>query len=266
MNDEFLTQFREAPRAEFAEALYERISRQPQPRFSIPLLNNLTFRNVGTMVALVLLVAACAYIFYENPNRQVGGIWLTVQNSHSRTFIIEPISEESFLSSAVYECPHSLDEAKEILRFDFLVPTWAPDGFTFNDTECGVGPISDNVVLSWSGADATLGIGMMVRNLRWIEPGFNRIRIGPAAIWEPVVPGSYKEVQVNGRPAVLIRGDWTQPEIISELPTGELEWESKWDKNFAIQLYWVDGEILYHLRTLADVSAEDLIKMAESAR
>ena len=40
----------------------------------------------------------------------------------------------------------------------------------------------------------------------------------------------------------------------------------RWVKGQALQLYWVDGEVMYHLYTQADLPVEDLIKMAESAQ
>ena len=42
--------------------------------------------------------------------------------------------------------------------------------------------------------------------------------------------------------------------------------ELKSDKDRGIQLYRVEGEVMYNLFTLADVSAEDVIRMAESTR
>lgn len=266
MNDEFLTHFREAPRAEFVDALYERISRQSQPRFDWKMVNKLTFRNAGVMFVLLFLVVACAYyVVTQTPYRKVGGIWLTVQKTQKVEYIPAPeVIEDPDAAFQTDECP-SLEEAREILRFDFLVPTWAPEGFVFNGTVCGVDPISDFASLAWKGREETAYIGMTIQNLRWYDRVANTYRIGPAAVWEPVAPGSYKEVQVNGQPAVLVRGDWEYPAVVSKLPSaGELE--AKWDKKLGLRLYWVDGEQLYYLYTRADISAEDLIKMAESAQ
>lgn len=89
MNDEFLLRYRRTPRAEFADALYERISSQPQPRFAIPVLNRLTFRNVGAMFALMLFVAACVYAVTEKGWNKVGDIWVDVQKSPKQSFGIQ---------------------------------------------------------------------------------------------------------------------------------------------------------------------------------
>ncbi|HLO13531.1 MAG TPA: hypothetical protein VK206_01790, partial [Anaerolineales bacterium] len=106
-------------------------------------------------------------------------------------------------------------------------------------------------------------ITLMAQNLKWFDVAMQQYRIGPPYIMFPVAPGSYKEVQVHGQPAVLVRGDWDLPWLTGST---EQKTEFKWDKKLALQLYWVDGEVLYQLYTRADVSVEDLIKMAESTR
>jgi hypothetical protein len=162
-----------------------------------------------------------------------------------------------------HECL-TVEEAREILRFDVKVPAWAPEGFTFEHRMCGVDRTSDSAGLYWKGADEYSGIGITLQNLRWNDGV--KDRIGPPYTMFPVAPGSYKEVQIHGQPAVLVYGNWEEPwstERLAEL-TGKVELE--WDKKRGMQLYWVEGEVLYYLTTLADVPAEDLIRMAESAQ
>lgn len=262
MNDEFLLRYRRTPRPEFADALYERISSQPQPRLAIPMLNRLTFRNVGAMLALMLFVAACVYVATGQGWHKVAGMWVNVQRTYKVDF--SPISstiEETEIQPP--EC-FTVEEAKEILRFEFHVPDWAPDGFTFGARMCGIDRISDYASLYWNGPDKYTGISIYLTNLRWYDPTMLVYKVGPASVWGPVAPGSYKEVQVNGQPAILVRGDWETPWATEFMLEGEHEF--KWDKKRAVQLYWVDGEVMYHLYTRAKVSPEDLIRMAESAR
>lgn len=162
------------------------------------------------------------------------------------------------------EC-NPLDQARKIVPFSFLVPTWAPEGFTGTNAICNTDILSDNVTSSWEGVDGSSYIYIWIRNLRWYDLAANLYRTGEAAALMPVAPHSYKEIQVNGQPAVLIRGDWNMPRTESEIPSeGKLEF--KWDKNRALQLYWVDGPVLYQLYSHSDASVEDLIKMVESAR
>lgn len=267
MNDEFLTRYRKTPRAEFAIALYKRISQQPQPRFAFEILHRLVLRNAGAMLALMLFIAACTYVAAtQTPYRKVGDIWLTVQKTQKIEYIpVEMATEVTQEQPVVYECSSTREEAGKVLDFDFLIPTAAPKGFVTDGLLCGVGPISDFVSLSWKGDDGKSYIVISIQNLRWYDSGANTYRVGPASIWQPVAPGSYKEVQVNGQPAVLIRGDWEQLPPPSEMPAdGKVE--SEWDKDLGLHLYWVNGEQLYYLYTNTDIAVEELINMAESAK
>lgn len=267
MNDEFMYRLHKAPRAGFADALYERLSRQPESRFA----GKLTFRNVVAGFALMLFVAACVYAVTEKRWNKVGDIWVQVEKTHKVLYVpLAEAFEGSEISPPVYECL-TVEEARNILRFDMRVPSWVPAGFILRDEICGVDQISDSAFLSWDGTDKFNGISLILANLRWYDPTLLVYRVGPASVWGPVAPGSYEEVRVNGHPAVLVRGDWDLNDVVSEIPPGrKLDedgyLEAKWDKKLGLQLHWMDGEVMYHLYTRANVSPEDLIRMAESAR
>jgi hypothetical protein len=269
MSDEFFTQFREEPRTEFARALYKRISIPPQLRFYISTLGKLTFRNVATGLALMFFIAACAYaVTYSSPYHKIGDIWLTVQKTQRIEYVpIQITSQQPVEQPSLYQCLPR-EEAEEILRFDFMVPAWAPKGYTFDGKLCGVHAISDFASLSWMSNDGTSHIHLLIKNLKWYDAVANVYRIGSPAALFPVAPGSYSEVRVNNQPAVLIRGDWeTQMVFMESADVAEkIEQEIKWDKRLGLQLYWVKGEILYYLQTRSNIPANDLIKMAESAR
>ena len=271
MNDEFMHQYYEEPRAEFVGALYERISQESQPHFAQVIVKKLTFRNAAIAFAFLFFVAACVYAVTEKRWDRVGEIWVQVERTHKVEFIPPP--EESEEPGIQFEEPQclTLEEAMEILRFDFQVPTWAPEGFRFDDRICGIDRISDYASLFWAGADQSSGISLMISNQRGFNIATQKYEIGPAAIWGPVAPGSYKEVQVHGQPAVLVQGDWDLPGIVAEVPPGREvdangQVEAKWDKKRGIQLHWLDGEIMYSLYGGTNVSSEDLLRMAESAQ
>jgi hypothetical protein len=270
MNDEFMTQLREAPRREFAEALYERISQQPRPNFALALGQKLTLRYSVLMIVLLVVVAACVYAVMEKRWNKIGDIWVDVQ----RTIKVDnpSLSGEPLVMEIQPEC-FSIDEAREILRFRFKVPTWAPAGFTFSGEICSFEDLSvsySSPFLKWEGADKNTPMHLSLYNLKWFNTATQKYEVVSAStgmFGEPVPPGSYEEVQLHGQPAVLIRGDWNWEE--APWATGETSvggYEYKWDKKRALQLYWVDGEVFYRLYTRAKVSAEDLIKMAESER
>lgn len=260
MNDEFMTQFYEAPRTEFVEALYQRISRQPQSYFARMMGQRLTLRNAAIVFVLVFLVAACVYAVTDRGWRKVGGIWVDVEG----TLELPPqSSEEQTIQPVEPECL-TVEEAKKILRYEIHVPAWAPEGFTFENKVCGIDELSDYAGLSWTGI-GNPGIGLTLSNLRWFNMATQKYEVGPSYLLSPVAPGSYKEVQVNGHPAVLVRGDW---DIFAALPkrNATREVKVKWDKKLGFQLHWVEGETMYSLYAREDVSVEDLIRMAESTR
>jgi len=262
MNDDFLTQFREVPRAEFAEALYERISQQSQPRFRWKIVNKLTLRNAAAMLVLMLLVAACVYAVVEKRWNKVGEIWVNVQNDPKSPLVI--ITNLHKGPAGDMEVAN-LAEAKAALKFEFAFPSWAPDGFALGN-KMNISPWSEKTLSAfWESQNGGDPIGIFL-NYRWFEvAGANNYE--SVATW-PVAAGSFEEVEVQGHPAVLVRGDWNgrlyQVVVVEGEPTAQ---EFEWDEQNGLSLYWTDGDVAYLLWTYNPaVSAEDLIKMAESAQ
>lgn len=265
MNDEFLTQLREAPRAEFAEALYERISRQSQPHFSWKVVNKLTFRNAGATFILMLLVAACVYAVAEKGWNKVGDIWVDVHSDPKQSFVIQSNPVKGIIGNMEVE---NLTEAKSALKFAFGFPTWAPEGFVL-DNQMYISPWNEKTFSAfWYEEDGEDPIGISL-NYRWFEvPGVMNNPMYESVSTGPVAPGSFEEVEVQGEPAVLVRGDWNwrvyQVVVVEGEPTAR---GFEWDEQNGLSLYWTDGDVAYLLWTYNPaVSAEDLIKMAESAK
>lgn len=260
MNDEFLAKFHKTPRAEFADALYERLSQQTQPRFPETRAIKLTFRNAAVVFIFILLVAACVYYAVtEKRWNNVGGIWVEVRKTI--TADNPSLSGEPQVMEFQPEC-FSIDEAREFLRFSFKVPSWGPDGFNFTDEICGFEDLhylSRSAFLIWENADKNTSMRLDLKNLYEQEP---------PSLLIPVAPSSYEGVYVHGHPAVLIHGDWNweeAPWANGQMSSVEV-YEYKWDEKRALQLYWLDKVVLYHLYTQANISPEDLIKIAESAQ
>jgi hypothetical protein len=261
MNDEFMHQLYEEPRPEFGNTLYERISTEPQSRFAQVFLHNRAFRYTAISFVVLFLIAAGVYAVYESPWDKIGNIWVKVQRTLPPPDV--PPGEETVMEMPEPACV-SVKEAKEILRFDLRVPTWIPGGFTFRDEICGIDRLSDYAYLYWEGPDQNTVISINVENRRIFNMSTQKHEITSPVIWFPVAPGSYEEVQVKGKSAVLVHGDWGAPWMTEEMVNSTQE--SKWDWERAIQLYWVDGEVFYHLYTQAELSPEEVIRIAESVR
>jgi len=259
MNDEFLNQFLEAPRPEFSDALYERISRQSQQGFSQLLGQRLTLRNAAIAFMLMLLVAACVYVVVEKRWNKVGDIWVDVWTDDVQR--AEPEQAPGIQANPWKgHAPDDMEvanlmEAKSALDFEFGFPTWAPEGFVLADPMY-ISPWSEKTLSAyWKSQDGGNPIGVSL-NYRWfLVPGTNMSQLESVST-EPVAPGSFEKIQVWGNPAVLVRGDfdWRRQPL-------------EWNEQNGLSLYWTDGNVAYLLWTNNPaVSAEDLIRMAESAR
>ena len=167
-------------------------------------------------------------------------------------FSTPEVSDNEISEPIIYmETSHLAD----ILVFPFDLPTWAPDGYELqNDAfiwEKGL----DEYEAAVESGDPPPGIGF---NTSWLHPSRDPIstsvvfRGGPPSGW--ILTGSLKEVEVNSRPAALIRGEWV-------LAKDGLEWV---DDKLTLILD-VGGNLRYGFTTKEDsVTAEELIRMAES--
>jgi hypothetical protein len=268
MNDEFMSQLREEPRAEFTDALYKRIAQQPQPRLAQMMVARLTFRNSVIVFTLLFFVAACVYVVTEKRWDKIGNMWLHVQRTETIDFRPPPDFTPQANTSEELEVPPlpcwSVEEAREMLRFDLRIPTWVPEGFTFDNKICGIDRIDGYASLYWIGADQDSGINLTLNHLKGYNFATQKYEIQEGIVPNSVAPGSYDEVQIHGQPAILVRGNWGEPFMTREMAAQKYEF--KWDKDRGIQLYWVEEEVMYNLFTLADVPAEDVIHIAESIR
>jgi hypothetical protein len=260
MNEELLIQFRKTPRTEFADALYKRISRKSQPHFPWKMVNKLTFRNAGVMFILLFLVAACVYAVVEKRWNKIGEIWVNVQNDPKVPLVIIGNFEKG---PAGDDEAANLAEARSALNFEFSFPSWAPTGFALGNT-INISPWSEkNLSAFWESENGGTPIGIYI-DYRWFEVAGANNPMYESVATLPVAPGSYEEVDVQGQPAVLVHGDWNwnmgEPGATPETTLG-------WNENNGLSLYWIESDVAYLLWTYnPDVSAKDLITMAESAQ
>lgn len=263
MNDNFLTQFRESPRPEFARALYDRISQETKtPLLSLPI-GTVKKRLVWAMAALCLafVVALAASPEVRAQVSQfwsiIGGVWFRVTTQPPMPPVMRPLPTASGKVSLGKEL--SLTEAKAELAFAFKIPTWAPEGFVLHDkVTIHDWPINRHVSLFWYNAQR-VPIQLMVRHNVYYDFWERKYKVGPP-ISLPVPPGSVEEVKINGQPAALIYGFWGYRYDISQ-PTPQPAFLPM------LALQWMEGEVVYWLS--ADqryVTVNDLIRMAESMR
>jgi len=261
MNDEFLTQFREPPRPAFAHALYERIS-QEKVSLRAQLAGRLTLRNALVGFVALILVAACVYVlaapkWVEVDNR----LWVQERSSGYGTSMSD-LPPFFFYASPLL----SIEEAKSQACYEFKVPTWVPSDLYLKGASLFNESASDysRAYIFWGQGESA--------DVPWelaFQAFYTRMLIMdkyyPESFGMYVGRGSTKMTEVNSIPAVLIRGDWDYHKVFETLPSPDNGYE--WDKQAALQLIWREGEVVYRIYAIGSPSsAEDLIRMAESAR
>lgn len=231
MNDDFLTRFRKPPRREFSEALYERITSDMNTQ------RNFKFRRLTFAAALGLaLVAALAFSPAAQAAigglvRQIGGV--TFFGPGETEANATPVPESQI--TIVPQERLSLTDAQAKLPYTISLPTWIPDGLTMSGTVriSYFGGRYTPVEITWYGSDPTVG------NLI--------LSVGQPVDWL-VDTDRLEEVQVNGQPAGLTRGDW-------DADSGQWSGDDQ-------TLTWMKGDVQYRLSGYLPV--EDLIRIAES--
>jgi hypothetical protein len=139
----------------------------------------------------------------------------------------------------------SLQAARAAVPFDFGLPTQVPDGWL----------IEEQVRVN------DLGGGPFVEIL-WANPGHGKISFSVwpahqgdgAPISRLVGPDSFREIEIGGQPAVIVKGGWDHD-------------SREWAWLEVTTLIWTVDDVLYTLATSSDeVSEADLVTMAESTR
>ena len=250
MNDDFIYAALPKVPKDFAQSLYTKISaeRRPQSR-PHPKVRNPRRIQVAIIILGLLLLVAWSQVTAWNRYRYVpiGNIWL-VEMSH-------PTKEVASQQPTLGLIPTPRPEPTIIVEGTVyylsgpvmnLSPDWIPNGFS-----------AQEIPSSWISYEETLGL--------WVNEAQEKIRLFAVPMvggMHPYAPaGMYEEEQVNGQPAVLIRGRLalTDPKN----PTAR----RIWDETLGLQLTWTIEEGVYTLETFGlYLPEQDLIRMAESMK
>jgi hypothetical protein len=139
----------------------------------------------------------------------------------------------------------SLQAARAAMPFDFGLPTQAPDGWVMDQqvrvVDLGGGPF---VEISWTNpghASVTFSVRAALQ--------------GDGSPGETLVgPDSFRETEVNGRPAVIVTGGWDY-------------YSQRWAWPEVTTLIWTVDDVQYSLVASSDeISEAELVDMAESTR
>lgn len=187
----------------------------------------------AAVVLLMVLVAASPSLRAAIVSLQetIGNVYLTITDRSPDTSDATIVEPELM----------SLQAARTSVPFDFGIPQQAPDGWIMDEQV----RVND------------LGGGPFVE-IEWTNPGHGNISLSArednGSASRLVGPDSFREVEVSGQPAVLLKGAWDHD-------------SREWMWLEVTTLIWkVDG-VEYSLSASGhDLSEADLITMAESTR
>jgi hypothetical protein len=249
MNDDFIYKALPKVPRDFAQSLYEKISaaRPKQLRSAQRMPRRLQVALI--LLAVFLLVAWSQirlWIRYVPVGDHLWVVEFALTQPAGDIQTMEAIPTPGQPSTVVM----MIDGTQEVIilgyRFDMLSPDWTPEGFSAIEV---TNPHSwgEDLIGTWSNnAQETIRL--------FVVP-----RVGGARPYAP--PGMYKEVEVNGQPAILVFGR------LAPAPSGDPQAPRKWDATLGLRLTWSTGDPIYTLETLGPyVTEQDLIRMAESMK
>jgi hypothetical protein len=255
MDSNFLGAYREEPREDFSSALYARIAEYKVN----PLAGKMTTRNVVLVIAALIILAACVRALTAPRWEKSGNYWVFVTSSHLLTAGPEDFSIPVILEApGLQEFPtYSVSDLSNSPFEGVAVPTWLPEGYVL-DSVPGFNPYSKMALVLWMGETPTSTI------LLYIQPASKTVQ----SISDPIAPGSFHSIEVGGATGILVKGNWEEPPAEFWVQAHQEQTTTKlaWDKHAGVQLHWTSGDWFYYLVATKDVSAEDLIRMAESAK
>ncbi len=240
MNDDFIYKALPKVRKEFAQSLYERISTGTKPSsWAGTFSGRIPRRLQAAMILLVVLVLVAwsqmrLWIRYV----PIGDFWLIEFSSSTQQVPSEQITPVVIPTS----------EDISIYTFDppYPSPDWLPNGFSAT-TIPGPGYSYEDSIGMWSNDDRETIRLFAVPKSRGARP------YAPS--------GMYKEVRVNGQPAILIFG-----RLAPNSPENP-QAQRQWDKTLGLQLSWSVKHYIFTLETLGPYVLEDeLIRIAESIK
>lgn len=253
MKDQFLYDAAPPIRHDFAEELYERIS-QPTPSRRPGLRwmgwNRKTLGYVAGFVVVTTIVGACAREIFRQRNVQVGEMWV-LEGQRERVVRVHSFDQLDRPPSLLPPEAIPVAQALQTLPYGLVLPGWTPEGFSLVEETVPPPKYPDwSVNLNWVNQS---GDGIFLWSLIW------QVEISvPRGMWE--------EIEVNGRPAVLVRGRFPPfSQIPTPGPSGFSELEMSWDEEAGLSVIWTQGGAQLNLRTFGNyLSEEELIRMADS--
>jgi len=237
MNDDFLNEFREPPRPEFARSLYRKLSRERQ--FSMaPSQRAQTMRVLDRVLVAVALAIGLTLLFV--PDARVA-LAQFIQNIAGFTFKETDQISPPMNGTRVEPVRVSLSDVQTLLpQLTFGLPSWSPVGYILQE-QVDYFEDGDFIILNWDNEVTGGNISLLI--------GFAAdLSSGPLETG----PGGAHEILIGSDPAVLELGGFDEE-------TG------KWNAEAGMALRWIRDDTYYlFMSDGKDIDADELIRMAES--
>lgn len=228
-DDEFLTQFREPPRREFAQELYQRIN-SPMYKKSPP--NLLPFQRMALGFSALLLVLLATIAFSPQVRasaveqiRQIGAfIFAPTENLERDASLPQPTAAAPGESEVQFAT--SPAEAARLAGFPVLAPTYLPQGYA-QQGEWAIATSNEGIYVVTTYRPAT-GDDFLILNQTRFEPAtaFEQTYGSNETLHNTTVAG-HPAVFISGRlmahPDTPATGADQQPELLA---TNWLVWEA----------------------------------------
>lgn len=289
MNDQFLYGLLPEPNQAFAEKFYAHLQAPPSPRQRLEVFLHTRLGIVTSLLALVLVAFAAYQII--SPNFQyeanIGGIdiyemdyrivmkpyWASSPPSGDTP---DPFAEPG--EPAVPPDLISVYSAMGELPYTIQLPTYLPKGIqlyerTYNNPSFW----EDFFFLNWSDDGQERRFVLFVHQVG--EMTSEEIRLAP---------GKWEQIDLNGTPAILVRGDFEPPfdsyeEYMAFQDAEQPFTYAYWNDDLGLRILWITDGVFYELSSpfpslgsstfrLEDtldylyptISEEELINIAES--
>jgi len=251
MNDDFLNQFRESPRPEFAASLYQRISKPMSTYTTVTSRRRLvlTFTALVATLTFILIASPNARVLAANFLRQIGVLGLSDRPAGSPVLIASPSPEQLMMANATAtpiltasQTGTPLEKAIAEAGFQPFLPGYLPSGFS-----------QVSIVTAEYLDDQQIGHGMGIfADYVSGANGYISIQTNRFDGREQDIPTgglTVTDVTVNGQSGVWIEG---------------MAFESPLSPSSTINmLLWQEGD--YTLAVQADqLPLEEVLKIAES--
>ena len=247
MNDDekFFNQFQEAPRPEFAAALYKRINRPMNNQTKSISLGRmaLSAAAVGILLVAALLIYPPTRVEAFNLLRQIGVFTITTE----APITVQPTARPPDAAQAP-AAAQSAAEASQLAGFSVLAPQGLPDGYAFVEP-LSIVPVGSGKTVVSTYLNPTQEAFILI----------NQSQFQGGDSYSDYVSGqeTVQDVEVRGHPGVWITGRMMTSPVAGQ-PNGEKLRASNW-------LRWEENGIVY-LVASDRLSLEEVLQLAQSLK